>query len=63
MPSDDKISLIPQFAVLEALLEELIEEQGPDYTQWLLLGEADPLPDDTLCRFGDAKRDLVDREW
>lgn len=55
---EEKEALV-EVAVLEALLEELADEEGPDYAQRILLGDAAPPPAELLREIRDARRDLA----
>jgi DNA-binding transcriptional regulator YiaG len=55
---DEREALL-NVAVLEALLQEMADEQGPNYAQRVLLGEAAPPPAELLRDLRDAKRDLA----
>jgi DNA-directed RNA polymerase specialized sigma24 family protein len=50
---------LAQVAILQMLLEEMADEQGPDYAQRVLLGEAAPPPQELLHELADTRRDLA----
>jgi hypothetical protein len=55
---DEREALL-RVAIVEALLQELADEEGPDYALRVLLGEAAPPPSELLRDLADARRRFV----
>lgn len=58
MSDNEEEHALLQVAILEILLQEFVDEQGSDYDQRLLLGDAAPPPADLLAALREAERDL-----